>query len=103
MKRSIFFCFIGILINCCLFSQKDLPVFAQYGECFLNAGKCDEVIIEEDIAYVGTRAGLLILNISNPDSPEYISCYYTDKFVFNIFVKDTLAFVSSFSMWDPTI
>lgn len=103
MKRFTFLLLAVILSNLSLYCQKDLPVFAQYGSCFLNAGKCEEVFIKNNIAYIGSRAGLLILNISDPDNPEYINCYYTDKLVFNIFVKDTLAFVSSFSMWNPTL
>ncbi|MCD4729113.1 MAG: T9SS type A sorting domain-containing protein [Bacteroidales bacterium] len=103
MKRSILLYLVGLLIGFQLYSQKDLPVFAQYGECFLNAGKCDEVIIEEDIAYVGSHAGLLILDISDPGNPEFESCFYTDKFVYNLFVTDTLAFVVSAGLWDPIV
>lgn len=103
MNRKLFLLSIVILFSFHLKGQKDLPAFTQYGECFLNSGKCDEVVVKESIAYIGTHAGLLILDISDPVNPEFVSCYYTDKFVYNIFISDTLAFVVSAGLWDPVI
>ncbi|MCD4746654.1 MAG: T9SS type A sorting domain-containing protein [Bacteroidales bacterium] len=103
MKRIVFLYLIGFLVGAHLYGQKDLPVFTLYGECFLNAGKCKDVKIKDNIAYIGTEAGLLIMDVSEPADPNIISCYYTDRFVYKIFIKDTLAFVTSFAMWTPIL
>ncbi len=84
MKQIIISIFILSIFISHLHGQKEIPVFAQYGECHLNTGKCNDVIIKDTITYFGSEAGLLILNTSDPNSPEFISCYYTEKFVTNI-------------------
>ncbi len=103
MKQFIVLLLIVSVFISHLHGQKEIPVFAQYGECHLNTGKCNDVIIKDTITYFGSEAGLLILNTSDPNSPEFISCYYTEKFVTNIFITDTLAFVSSYSIGYPTV
>jgi len=88
---------VAVIVGIHVYGQKELPVFTQFGECFLNAGKCDDIVIKDNIAYIGSEAGLLILEINAADEPEFLSCYYTDKFVFKIFLTDTLAFITSYN------
>ena len=95
MKRILPLLFSGLLIVSHLLGQKDLPTFAQYSEHFLNAGKCDEIIIKGNTVYAGSTAGLLILDISDIENPEVMSCYFTDKYVHKIFVRDDIAFVTT--------
>lgn len=103
MKRIATLFFIASILSFQLKAQKDLPVFAQHGECFLNVGNPNEVILYNNIAYCGTEAGLLLLDISNPDNPEFLSCYYTDKQVSDIYVSDGIALVGHFAYWDPLL
>jgi len=103
MKRIVFLYLIIFFVSAHLFGQKDLPVFNKYGECFLNAGKCNDVKIKDNIAYIGSEAGLLILDVSDPLNPEFINCYYTDRFVYKIFITDTLAFVTYNNIYDPML
>lgn len=103
MEKIILLYIFGLLNVSLLFGQKDLPVFAQYGECFVNAGKCDDIKIKDELAYIGSEAGLLIFDVSEPDTPDLLGCFYTDKQVFRIFIKDTLAFVTSFNIGPPLV
>ncbi len=103
MRRIILLFIIGFLASTQLYSQKDLPVFAQYGECFLNAGNCNDVIIKDNIAYLGSEAGLLILDISDPANPEFINCYYIDGYVYKIFTEESIAFVTAYNSWTTEV
>lgn len=94
MKRIIPLTIIGLLLVNLLFSQKDLPTFSQYSEYFLNAGKCDDIIIRDNLAYIGCEAGLLILDIGDIENLELLSCFYTDNYVYKIFILDNTAFIT---------
>lgn len=94
MKRIIIpiLCFFFAAFQ--LFSQKDLPVFAQYSSCYLNSGLCNEVYIQNEFAYIGCESGLLILNISNPSKPVYAGNYIANSYVDGVFVSDNTVFLT---------
>ncbi|MCK5184005.1 MAG: hypothetical protein KAQ95_06855, partial [Candidatus Heimdallarchaeota archaeon] len=51
-------------------STKSSPVFLG---AFFNYGNVCDVDIDEDLAYMVTTYGLVILNISNPDNPQLVN------------------------------
>lgn len=86
-----------------VYAQKDLPIFAQWSECFVSAGICQDVILDGDKAYVGSFAGLLIMDISDPENPNVLSFYYTEKHVFKIFLLDEIVFLTSYNNYNCLI
>ncbi|OYT11546.1 MAG: hypothetical protein B6I19_11205 [Bacteroidetes bacterium 4572_114] len=55
----------------------------------MTAGKCKDVKVNDSIAYIGSEAGLPILDVNKPFGPEFISCLYSDKLVFS-FMKSQI-------------
>ncbi len=76
-------------------SGDEIPEFTLYGQCHANVGKCNDIYIVNNIAFAGCfEAGLLILDISDPVHPEFISCYYLERLIWKIYVKDELVFIT---------
>ena len=67
---------------------KAIDNLGQIGECFLNAGYCRETKIVDNIAYVGCKYGLMILDISDSNHPYVIGSYRTPEICYSLEVKD---------------
>lgn len=89
LKQSInTLIFLVFLLNC--FALFSIDNIGQIGDCFINAGICYDIVEEENIAYIASQYGLFILDISDPESPQYLSSYKTPGTALSLDVHDNV-------------
>ena len=95
MKNLHLIAFLFLFLITISASGDEIPELTLYGQCHANVDKCNDIYIVNNIAFVGCfEAGLLILDISDPVHPEFVSCYYLERLIWKIYVKDELVFIS---------
>ena len=83
-----------LILSFCLFiitKLVSIENLGQIGECFLNAGQCKEIKVINDIAYIGSEYGLIILDISNVNNPQYVANFKTSGLVRFLDIYDGIA------------
>lgn len=54
-----------------------------------------DVEVQGTLAFVGTRTGLQIIDISNPESPSFVGSYETNQYAYSVSVNGPYAYIAS--------
>ena len=87
MKKMFLYLIVVIII---------LPLSAVYHKIgdYDTPGSAHSVFVSNNIAYVtDDYAGLLIIDVSNPQNPTFLGSYYTTGHALSVFVSNNIAYV----------
>ena len=99
MRPLLIFC--QFFIFSCLISAQQAQINNSYienygllSETFLNGGYCYEIEVIDNLAYVGTDAGLVIYDISNPVEFELVG-FYSCFSVRSFYIDNDIAYLGT--------